>query len=197
MEKILHEILGCSKVSLLGDSAHELVQDFVRFDLFRCWCILLCGIRSERILVNKQPTKSQVWVQGLLNMHWKKGHHHIPNYKLVQYTLYNCPRSWKHALTFLWPMHLSPSLQLWCVSEAHFLGAALTMLGAMSHGSSCNDWFDSLPKTSPLRLANRDLCRIFVFFLMVLTKRRMKERKILNPKPKFPKYHPFFLVGLS
>jgi len=33
---------------------------------------------------------------------------------------------------------------------AHFTGAALTMLGAMSHGSSCNDWFDSLPKTSPL-----------------------------------------------
>lgn len=33
---------------------------------------------------------------------------------------------------------------------AHFLGAVLTMMGAFSHTSSWNDWFDALPKTSPL-----------------------------------------------
>lgn len=78
-------------------------------------------------------------------------------------------------------MDLSPSLQLCGVSEAHFLGAALTMLGAMSHGSSCNDWFDSLPKTSPLRLANRDLCRFFVFFFDGSKQEKNEGKK--NPKP--------------
>lgn len=33
---------------------------------------------------------------------------------------------------------------------AHFLGAVLTMMGAFSHASAWNDWFDALPKTSPL-----------------------------------------------
>ena len=32
----------------------------------------------------------------------------------------------------------------------HFLGAMITMLGAVSHANASNDWFAALPKTSPL-----------------------------------------------
>lgn len=41
-------------------------------------------------------------------------------------------------------------LQFGLETLAHFLGAMITMVGAVSHATACNEWFDALPTNSPL-----------------------------------------------
>ena len=50
------------------------------------------------------------------------------------------------SLQGLCALRLSLGLETLC----HFLGAMITILGAVSHATACNDWFASLPPASPL-----------------------------------------------